>query len=484
MKRSLLFVIAIGAAAVILVVTGATVWMGIGARNATDRAVERVSDFYLEELAGRRSQVVSRFFETKADQMERAVALMDREDLSSLGALRSFIGKIKNLYGLALFALVDEDNIVYTQYTTYMGGSRYSFLSGQQTDRRTITTSGTYGGGKEICLAIPVKDRDFLGKKLKLCFIEINMDDIVSVLAFDTEEKGTRFSLYYKNGENLTGLDFKPVAARQNLLAEMRQYLTEGQHSALSGCFTEGAPGETHFTSLDGEQILYYSPIPETGWMITVLIPKNLVYDQISGIRDETMARSILQILVTFFSLLLFFGALLLFMRGKSRALLEAERRIAVRDALTGIGNKYAYTRKEKDVNDAIRNGTAEPFAMVVCDLNRLKQVNDTQGHAAGDELIRKASRFICELYKHSPVYRIGGDEFAIFLQGADYENRDGLLAELDREAEKNTGSDDPVIAAGMAEYEPGDPQVHAVFERADQRMYERKKQLKSTEKT
>jgi SpoVK/Ycf46/Vps4 family AAA+-type ATPase len=252
----------------------------------TDDAVEKVSEFYLEELADRRSQVVTRFFETEADQMQRALALMTQEDLSSQEALRSFIGRVEALYGLELFAVADEDNVVYTEHTTYMGGSRYAFLSDELSRIRTITTNATYGGGKDICLSLPVQNRVFNGKKLKTCFIEINMDDIVSMLAFNTQEKGTYFSLYYENGENLTGLDFGPVSAKQNLLTFMSRYLTAAETEVLSGNFRNGTAGKALFSFSGARQMFYYSPIPETGWMITVLIPENLIYNQIGGIRE------------------------------------------------------------------------------------------------------------------------------------------------------------------------------------------------------
>ena len=106
--------------------------------------------------------------------------------------------------------------------------------------------------------------------------------------------------------------------------------------------------------------------------------------------------------------------------------------------------------------------------------------MNDTKGHSEGDLMIRKACRLICELYDHSPVYRIGGDEFVAFLQGADYVRREELLAELSRKVEENRASGDVVIAAGMADYETADSQMRDTFRRADKRMYERKKQLKS----
>ena len=468
MKRSNLFPILIGAVIVVLIVTAATFWMSAGARKATDDAVEKVSEFYLEELAGRRSQVVTRFLETKADQMQRAMALMTQEDLSSQKALRAFIGRVEALYGLELFAVVDEDNVVYTEHTTYMGGSRYAFLSDELSQIRTITTNATYGGGKEICLSLPITDRAFHGKKLKTCFIEISMDDIVSMLAFNTQESGTHFSLYYENGINLTGLDFGPVSAKQNLFTFINQHLTGDEAEALSRNFKDGIAGKALFSFSGVKQMLYYSPIPE-----------NLIYDQIGGIREKTMTRSIIQILITCAALLVFFSVLAVRAQRESKALLEQERKIAVRDSLTGVGNKYAYTQKENAVDQEILSGNTRPFALVVCDLNGLKQVNDTKGHAAGDAYIREASRLICDLYKHSSVYRIGGDEFVAFLEGTDYEQRRELLERLDSRMAENVKTGGVVIAAGMAEYQSEDEHLFDVFSRADKRMYERKKQMK-----
>ena len=69
---------------------------------------------------------------------------------------------------------------------------------------------------------------------------------------------------------------------------------------------------------------------------------------------------------------------------------------------------------------------------VAVCDVNSLKAVNDTLGHKAGDEIIRRACSLICNTFKHSPVYRIGGDEFAVILSGRDYERRQELLSEME----------------------------------------------------
>ena len=79
----------------------------------------------------------------------------------------------------------------------------------------------------------------------------------------------------------------------------------------------------------------------------------------------------------------------------------------------------------------AMAAGKAESFSVVVCDVNGLKHVNDTLGHKAGDEYICAACDMICEIYDHSPVYRLGGDEFTVVLSGHDYDIREELLQML-----------------------------------------------------
>lgn len=154
---------------------------------------------------------------------------------------------------------------------------------------------------------------------------------------------------------------------------------------------------------------------------------------------------------------------------------------IAYRDALTGVRNKRSFDDYEQDIREQLKSGTTSEFAIVVFDVNDLKYVNDTFGHKAGDEHIRFACTLICKLYKHSPVFRIGGDEFVAVLTGDDYASREALLGQHDRLAELHAKKGEVVVSAGMCTY---DPELHQtprdVFKTADERMYERKKELKA----
>lgn len=127
-------------------------------------------------------------------------------------------------------------------------------------------------------------------------------------------------------------------------------------------------------------------------------------------------------------------------------------------------------------------------FALLVADVNGLKEANDALGHESGDQLIKNTNRCICKIFEHSPVFRIGGDEFVVILTGEDYVQRKDLLAELQENimscgAELNIEKGDFSAAYGMAEYNKETCcTVKEVFAKADEIMYACKKQMKQAE--
>ena len=153
--------------------------------------------------------------------------------------------------------------------------------------------------------------------------------------------------------------------------------------------------------------------------------------------------------------------------------------RLATKDDLTGVGNKYAYSNLEDQINAEIEDGNEPEFAIVVCDVNGLKVVNDTLGHKAGDAFLQNACVLICNVFVHSPVFRIGGDEFAVVCQGRDYDNIGKLMDQMHDANAYNRDRGEVQVAYGMSKYD-GDGRVAAVFERADKLMYERKSRMKS----
>ncbi|MCR5093691.1 MAG: diguanylate cyclase [Lachnospiraceae bacterium] len=162
---------------------------------------------------------------------------------------------------------------------------------------------------------------------------------------------------------------------------------------------------------------------------------------------------------------------------------LQSARRLARLDDLTGIRNKNAFIEMSESINAKMKSGgEVEPFGIMMCDVNDLKRINDTRGHSFGDEALQRASRMICGIFKRSPVFRVGGDEFVVILQGEDLEKREQLQSVLRKESAINKRSrTGPEIACGMAVYDPGsDTSFETVYERADRLMYDNKSELKS----
>ena len=135
-----------------------------------------------------------------------------------------------------------------------------------------------------------------------------------------------------------------------------------------------------------------------------------------------------------------------------------------------------------KGIQDRLDNKEPVAFAVIILDCDNLKTVNDRYGHDKGDAYIKKASELICRVFKRSPVFRIGGDEFAVVLENEDYQNRKELTELFEKTADEIRASaenkwEQVSVALGMAEYDPqSDTSVDDVIHRADKTMYENKR--------
>ena len=154
---------------------------------------------------------------------------------------------------------------------------------------------------------------------------------------------------------------------------------------------------------------------------------------------------------------------------------------LASKDALTGIRNKAAY-------NEDIALVKNSNVGIAIVDINYLKELNDTYGHDKGDLAIKAMADLVCKVFSRSPVYRIGGDEFAIILRGYDYAHYIELEKIFNNEikriqANNNLEPWEKMSAAIGAAFSDGQEEMDVIFKRADQNMYKRKKEMKDKNK-
>ena len=163
----------------------------------------------------------------------------------------------------------------------------------------------------------------------------------------------------------------------------------------------------------------------------------------------------------------------------------DLNRRVNV-DALTSVRNKGAFDDYIRNLQGKLDGGTSLEFAIGMFDCDNLKRINDSHGHDKGDIYLKKASMLICKVFQHSPVFRVGGDEFAVVLMNEDFKNRVDLMNQFeDRQKESwNTAENkwqEVRVAFGVAVYDSiKDQSVSDTVRRADKIMYENKRQSKA----
>lgn len=161
---------------------------------------------------------------------------------------------------------------------------------------------------------------------------------------------------------------------------------------------------------------------------------------------------------------------------------------LAYRDSLTGIKNSTAYAEAINELNKEINCGNPQ-FGVLVADINNLKQANDEYGHDVGNDLIVHIAKILTNTFKNSAVFRIGGDEFAVVLRGADYQNYHALLEKLDEACASDcvtVGEKQiPVLMArGVSLFDAEIDCVYEdVFSKADHAMYLHKSESKAARK-
>ena len=298
-----------------LVVAG-TMWMGHNAREANDEAVRAVSVFFLDELAGRREQVVSMNLKNTINDMETAISLLSEEDLKDESHLSEFQAQMKKLYNLEMFAFINDKGTIYTakgkRYDLEKFHFDYKALTGPE-----ITVIKDEGENKVI-IALPVNSVKIEGHPIVASFIEKDMDELLSGLSLQSDTNETTFcNIYTRDGEPLTNMVLGGLAAEDNLLSALKNAdFAEGySYEQVEEDFRRGRANIVSFTYNGIAESLDYVPVEGTDWMLTYLIRESVISEQVAGISDRLTRQSLILTLLIAFVML----AMLLFMIQQTR---------------------------------------------------------------------------------------------------------------------------------------------------------------------
>lgn len=143
-------------------------------------------------------------------------------------------------------------------------------------------------------------------------------------------------------------------------------------------------------------------------------------------------------------------------------------------DTLTGLYNRAWFETEF----DRLSRGRTSPISVLMADLDRLKQVNDSIGHKAGDDLLRRAAELLVNCCRADDgIARIGGDEFSVLLPGVTESDAAELVARIRQRMEKDRqelGENAVSLSLGMATI-TNVAELSEALMLADKRMYEDK---------
>ena len=325
-KNSTAAIAVIGSLFLAIMLIVGTMWTGAQARRDTEEAVRSVSLLYLDELAGRREQVVEDNLREKIQTIRVAIDLLTDEDLSDKTHLEAYQTRMKQLYHLDKFAFVDTDGLIYTSTGTQTDIDEYDF-DYRSLAEAEISLYHPESPEKRVIIAVPV-NIPFLGKRLSVCFMAIDMQEMLSGVSLTTNTGNATFcNIYTESGSALTDSVLGGLAVEDNLLDAMRMAAFEPPYSYESFAreFQTGTRGVASFTFNGVRETLTYIPVSGTNWLLTYLIRESVISERISSISEGTVRRSILQSALTVGAMLIMFGFIIAQTRKNNRLLLERE---------------------------------------------------------------------------------------------------------------------------------------------------------------
>ncbi len=174
-----------GSLIVAVILIFGTFILGKNAGRDTEKAVRNVSLLYLNELAGRREQVVASILENYKNNMDIAVGLLEKSDLASIENLQQYQARMKQLYNLEKFAFIDTNGLIYTSRGTRNDIDQYPIDYNHLSDP-TIFVKNPDSKDKKVVIAVPVDNLPLEGETLKVCFMEIDMGKMIEDVSLES----------------------------------------------------------------------------------------------------------------------------------------------------------------------------------------------------------------------------------------------------------------------------------------------------------
>lgn len=277
---------------------------------------------------------------------------------------------------------------------------------------------------------------------------------------------GATNNSYVKDGNLLTAVDQVDKAAARSLRGRMNN----------------GSRGNVYIENGKEKDVLIFAPLGTNRWDMVLFVGNDYMQRQIRYLRKNTsdMAISLMIAIAVFFCAVMVINIAGKFRSNAKKKELEDK---ADTDLLTGLNNKLATERKIKEYMASHPDTQSMLF---IFDVDNFKKVNDTMGHAFGDEVLRSLGKQIGGIFRASDIVgRVGGDEFMVFLKGiATEENILKEAAKVETFFKSFQAGEyvkyKATASIGVAIYPQEGADFETLYKAADQGLYKAKKRGKN----
>ncbi len=208
-------------------------------------------------------------------------------------------------------------------------------------------------------------------------------------------------------GDNI--FDGKILFAGSEPVATTKRNLL-GDHSGIAYCSISGE-----------ERALVYRPLKLNGWKVMELATGNYIDTEVTNYfaPSKKVYIKIIIALIVFLAYILIMNFIIKMLYEQDQKRLKSK---AETDLLTGVLNKISTEQTIQDYLDMV--GEKEPGMFLLFDIDNFKKINDTRGHAFGDEVLKAVGTQLPTIYRTTDIVgRLGGDEFCVFLKDIPNEN-------------------------------------------------------------
>ncbi len=307
-----------------------TMALQISLQNISENTLNSMTEFYLEEIASRQSTEIKEDLERRITQMQKSLTVLPKELENAPPQLKSILSTLQTVNGLEIFALSDQNGMVYTADNSFSGITRFPFLMHEITEP-IISVMDSYNTSSIILIVIPA-DLKLGTLHITACITGMNIEKLLTSDKINNKHNQTLSNLYTQSGDSIIQNN-NVHDEKWNLFDYFKDDVVfEPGYSleAIENDWKEPKAGFTVFKKNGLVSYYYYKPVPTTNWMITILLTENLITRIMQTSSKNTLRASILQCLLVIIAMIAAFVLIARDMKEKNLANSEREKQEAL----------------------------------------------------------------------------------------------------------------------------------------------------------